>query len=236
MAERRILVVEDDEAIRSAIVAALSFEGFESIECDRGDEGARLAVELEIDLALLDVMMPGMDGFDVLERVRESRPELPVIMLTARGEEPDRVRGLKLGADDYVVKPFSKAELMARVEAVLRRSAERPTDVSCVRLAHCACHLDRRVVEFDDGSREELSEQEAGVLRYLAMHAGRVVSRDELIDRVWRLEPVGLRGTRTVDMCVARLRSKLRDEEATVIRTVRGKGYALEGATIEDDA
>jgi DNA-binding response OmpR family regulator len=149
-----------------------------------------------------------------------------VIILTARGEESDRVEGLRLGADDYVVKPFSVKELLARVEAVLRRSPERPKHLSQIELPGGVADLARCEVRYEDGTRAELSDRESELLRYLASHAGRAITRDELLLRVWQLNPRGL-STRTIDMHVTRLREKLRDDPADprVILTVRGKGY-----------
>ncbi len=173
-------------------------------------------------------MLPEADGLDILAEVRQARPTLPVIILTARGDEADRVKGLRLGADDYVVKPFSVQELLARVEAVLRRSAERPSDVAKVRIPGGAVDLKRREVTFDDGGRADLSEREADLLRYLAANAKRAVTRDELLAHVWRLDPRGVT-TRTIDMQVARLREKLgATDERPIIRTVRGKGYMFD--------
>jgi DNA-binding response OmpR family regulator len=143
-------------------------------------------------------------------------------MLTARGSEEDRVRGLKGGADDYVVKPFNASELLARVEAVLRRSAERPRLTGTVELPGCAVDLERREVT-RDGRTSELSQREAELLRYLASARGHPVSRDELLQRVWGLDPRGIT-TRTIDMHIARLREKLGGD---VVRTVRGQGYML---------
>ena len=129
MSRRTVLVVEDDAAIRRGLVDSLEFAGYETHVCCDGHEARRALLGLECDLVLLDVMLPGPDGFELLSEVRDSRPTLPVILVTARGAEEDRVRGLREGADDYVVKPFSSTELLARVEAVLRRSPERPLDV-----------------------------------------------------------------------------------------------------------
>jgi DNA-binding response OmpR family regulator len=160
--------------------------------------------------------------------VRSGRPTLPVIILTARGEESDRVKGLQLGADDYVVKPFSIKELLARVEAVLRRSPERPTDVEELPVPGGLADFHRREVRFEDGTREALSEREADLLRYLAQSRERVVSRQELLRRLWGLSTRGVE-TRAIDMHIARLREKLRDDPDApkVILTVRGKGYML---------
>ena len=231
MAKRRILVVEDDPAIREGIVDALDYEGYETFEAGTFDDAVRAGTQVDCHLVLLDLVLPGGDGLDVLAEVRLARPTLPVIILTARGAETDRVNGLKLGADDYVVKPFSVKELLARVEAVLRRSAERPTDLPAVHFAGGVADLARAELCHDDGERVELSDRETALLRYLAQSGPRIVSRDELLERVWRLPSNQVR-TRTVDMTVARLRDKLRDDQSppTIIRTVRGKGYIFEGS------
>ena len=222
----RILTVEDDAAIRRGIVDALTFAGYRVSEAETGDAGLEVATGQVFDLVLLDLVLPGRDGLAVLRQLRNLRPAQPVIILTARGTEDDRVSGLRLGADDYVVKPFSVKELLARVEAVLRRSPERPQDVSEVALPHGVAHLARAEVCFDDGSRCDLSEKEVELLRYLAAHAGRAISREELLQRVWQLNPRGI-NTRTIDMHVTRLREKLRDDpiEPQTVLTVRGKGY-----------
>jgi two-component system alkaline phosphatase synthesis response regulator PhoP len=185
----------------------------------------------EIDLVLLDVVLPGLDGLDYLPTLRAERPGLPVILVTARGAEEDRVRGLRTGADDYVVKPFSSSELLARVDAVLRRSAERPSDVRALTFVGGAVQIERREVTLDDGTSRQLTEREVGVLSHLARNPGRAVERDELLRAVWCLDPRGL-DTRTVDMTVVRLREKLGPNGSDVVRTVRGKGYLL-GDSIE---
>jgi DNA-binding response OmpR family regulator len=222
----QVLTIEDDAAIRRGIVDALTFAGYAALEAGDGETGLKMANSRPVDLVLLDLVLPGRDGLDVLRNVRRGKPTLPVIILSARGEENDRVAGLRLGADDYVVKPFSVRELLARVEAVLRRSPERPVDVARVRLDGLVADLARCEVRYDDGGRVELSEKETELLRYLASNAGRAVSRDELLARVWGVDPVGL-ATRTIDMHVTRLREKLRDDPAAprVVLTVRGKGY-----------
>lgn len=227
----RILVIEDDAAIRQGLVDALRFEGYVALEAPRGDIGLQKALQEDIHLVLLDLVLPGRDGLEILEGVRRERPTLPVIILTARGEETDRVRGLRLGADDYVVKPFSLKELLARIEAVLRRSPERPSDVHEVPLPAGVADLQRREVRFTDGTRCELSERECELLRYLVSNAGRVVAREEILTRLWQVDPRGIE-TRTIDMHVARLREKLRDDAAAprVVVTVRGTGYKYGGA------
>ncbi|MFH1265468.1 MAG: response regulator transcription factor, partial [Planctomycetota bacterium] len=157
-----------------------------------------------------------------------------IIILTARGEEADRVRGLNDGADDYVVKPFSVKELLARVEAVLRRTPERPTDVGPIAIPGGRIDLARREVRFDDGRRADLSEREIELLRYLASNSGRAVAREELLANVWRIAPQGVT-TRTIDMHVARLREKLCDDPAhpVILLTVRGKGYMFAGESAD---
>jgi DNA-binding response OmpR family regulator len=226
MSHRHILTVEDDHAIRRGIVDTLRYSGYQVSEAANGHEGSEKALGQEIDLLLLDLVLPGPGGLDILRKVRVSRPTLPVIILTARGEESDRVAGLKLGADDYIVKPFSVKELLARVEAVLRRSPQRPTDVTVVTIPSGVADFARREIRYSDGSRAELSEREVELLRYLAENNGRAIAREELLENVWRISADGL-PTRTIDMHVARLREKLRDsaEEPQSLLTVRGKGY-----------
>jgi len=228
---RTICVVEDDAAIRRGLVDSLSFAGYAVIACADGASAKRALLGAEIDLALLDVVLPGMDTLDFLPTLRKARPTLPVIFVTARGTEEDRVRGLKGGADDYVLKPFSATELLARVEAVLRRSAERPIDVAGLRVPGGSVDLERREVRLDGQAPRPLTEREAGVLAYLARVGGRPVAREELLERVWGLDPRGI-DTRTIDMPIARLREKLDDpgDAPVVVLTLRGKGYMLGSA------
>jgi two-component system, OmpR family, alkaline phosphatase synthesis response regulator PhoP len=225
---KRILVVEDDAAIRRGLVDALSFAGYSTLEASEGAAGLAAALESECDLMLLDLVLPGRDGLTVLREVRAMRRPLPVIVLTARGSEDDRVRGLAQGADDYVVKPFSINELLARIEAVLRRAPKRPPAVRKLAFEGGHADLERHEITFDDGERCELSDREWQLLHYLAYHAGRAVSRDELLARVWGLDPAGI-ATRTIDMHIVRLREKLRDDKGSprIVLTVRGQGYML---------
>lgn len=228
MAQQAVLVIEDDAAIRRGVVDALRFAGYKVLEAADGEAGLADAIGAEIDLVLLDILLPKKDGFAVLEELRTARPSLPVICLTAKGAEDDRVRGLKSGADDYVVKPFSAKELLARVEAVLRRSAERPRGVESLVVCGRTIDFSRREVRYSDGGRADLSPREADILAYLASNRGRAISRDELLARVWGFDPRNVR-TRTVDMHIARLRELLRDDPASpeVILTVRSEGYML---------
>jgi DNA-binding response OmpR family regulator len=228
MPAQTILTVEDDAAIRRGVVDALVYAGYMVLESGRGDEGCQMALRRELDLLLLDMVLPGRTGLEILREVRNVRPTLPVIILSARGEEQDRVAGLRLGADDYVVKPFSVNELLARVGAVLRRSPSRPLDVEELALPAGRVDFARCEICFKDGARAELSEREQQLLRYLAQHAGRAVARQELLENVWQIDARGV-STRTIDMHIARLREKLRDDpvEPQVLVTVRGRGYML---------
>jgi len=224
---KTVLVIEDDGPIRRGVVDALRFAGYSVFDAADGATGLEIGISSDVDMVLLDIVMPGMDGFEVLEELRKVKPAVPVIMLTARGAENDRVRGLKGGADDYVVKPFSARELLARVEAVLRRSAERPRGCRSIVIAGRAIDFERCEVRLASGGRRELTTREAELVRYLASNAGRTISREEILARVWGLN--GNVTTRTIDMTVARLRDKLNDNngENEVIVTVRARGYML---------
>ena len=239
MQTKRILVIEDDAPIRRGIVDALRFEGFKTHEAATLADGMDMALGADCDLVLLDLVLPtgkepGGDGMSILAKVRKTRPTLPVIILTARGEESDRVNGLRLGADDYVVKPFSVSELLARVDAVLRRSPQRPTDLRQVEFPAGRVDLEAAIVQFDDGRNASLTEREAELLRYLAQNVGRPISRQELLANVWRIDPGGV-DTRTIDMHVARLREKLGDDRdrPSIVLTVRGKGYMFAASDFE---
>jgi DNA-binding response OmpR family regulator len=232
----RLVVVEDEHAIRRGIADALRTSGYEVAEAADGQRGLEEAVRPGVNLVLLDLMLPRRSGLDLLTELRKTRPALPVIILTARGSEDDRVRGLKMGADDYVVKPFSARELLARVEAVLRRAGRKngtpvddDGDEACTaRLGRATIDLLRREVCWGHNERAELSETESAILLFLLRHRQRAVSREELLTHVWGIEPTGLE-TRTIDMHVARLRTKLLDPSGRktpeAIVTVRAHGY-----------
>lgn len=223
-----IVVVEDEPAIRRGVVDALRVVGYPVSEAADGDAGLEAALRRDVGLVLLDLLLPRRDGLDVLAELRKARQNLPVIILTARGTEEDRVRGLKMGADDYVVKPFSARELLARVEAVLRRAPSRPVTISGARLGRAKLDLQRREVHWPGGARGELSETEAAILAYLLAHRDRTVTRDDLLVSVWGIPPHGLE-TRAIDMHIARLRAKLRDPSGKptpeAVVTVRARGY-----------
>jgi DNA-binding response OmpR family regulator len=228
MPTARIVVVEDDSAIRRGVVDVLRATGYEVAEASDGARGLEEAVRVGVDLVLLDLLLPRRDGLEVLADLRKIRPTLPVIILTARGTEEDRVRGLKMGADDYVVKPFSARELLARVEAVLRRSVDRPVEVRRARLGRAIIDFQRREICWPNQDRIELSETETALLSFLVANKKRAVSREELLTRLWGIGPQGIE-TRTIDMHIARLRTKLREPSgrrtSEAIVTVRAQGY-----------
>lgn len=232
---RTILIIEDDSAIRCGIVDALEYSGYRVIESAEGSSGRLQAIECSYELLLLDLGLPTVSGLEILRTVRKLRPSKPVIILTAKGEEADRIQGLSAGADDYVVKPFSVKELLARVEAVLRRSVGIIHTV-VFNFEHGVLDFERRELRYRDGSRAELSEREGELLRYLVDNSGRAISRDELLASVWQLNPKGI-NTRTIDMHIARLREKLRDdsERPMTLLTVRGKGYMWMAQATEVD-
>ena len=215
-----ILLVEDEEDIASLVRAYLERDGFRVLWATRGTEGLAELERHDVRLAILDLQLPDADGFDVCRAIR-STSSLPVVMLTARDEEVDRVTGLELGADDYVTKPFSPRELTARVRAVLRRVEPDETDD---RLAAGDVELDRRARTANvAGAEIELTGREFDLLWHLVARPGIVQSRAQLLDRVWGLEFPG--GTRTVDVHVGQLRRKL--GRPRLIRTVRGAGYKV---------
>lgn len=229
MAKAHVLVVEDDAAIRAAVATCLELEGYRVSEAADWAAGRRAALHMDADLLLLDLVLPGGDGLAILAEVRRHRAALPVLILTARGSEDDRVRGLRGGADDYVVKPFGTAELLARVEALLRRSGAKAAPVAeVVRVPGAAIDLGRRQVRREDGASAELSGQEAELVRLLAERRERAVPREELMALLARGGGVDL-SSRAVDMLVARLRDKLGDDAKAprAVLTVRGCGYRL---------
>ena len=224
-----VLVVEDEAAIRTGLCDVLAFRGYAPTGVATGDDGLREAVSGRHALVLLDVMLPGMSGFDVCRAVRERRPDQPILMLTARGSEDDVLEGFRCGADDYVTKPFSVAELMARVEALLRRAGRLPrTEETPFTLAAWTIDPAARVAARGE-DRIELSKLEVGVLALLARERGRIVSRRALLREVWGLQHVDGIQTRTVDVHVAKLRKKLGMDESGPIETVRGEGYRFAG-------
>lgn len=223
----RILVVEDEQALGTLLTYNLEAEGYQVTHCERGDEAEVLLAETLPDLVILDWMLPGVSGFEICRRLRarDETRELPVIMLTARGEESERVRGLSIGADDYVVKPFSVPELMARVRALLRRA--KPERIAG-QLQLGDLVLDRETRRVHRGDREiHLGPTEFRLLEKLMEKPGRVFTRGQLLDTVWGLTTEI--DERTVDVHIGRLRKSLvRGRERDPLRTVRGSGYAMD--------
>jgi two-component system alkaline phosphatase synthesis response regulator PhoP len=230
-AARTILTIEDDPAIRRGIVDALTFAGFKVLQAGNACEGERLALAENYDLLLLDVVLPDGTGLDLLSNLRERKPRQPVILLTARGTENDRVGGLQRGADDYVVKPFSVRELLARVEAVLRRAGRNQQAAAIDVPGRGRIDVASSELVHRDGRRVELSPREMQLVSYLHAQSERVVSREELLENVWGLDSRGVT-TRTIDMHIVRLREKLDDasHDPQVIVTIRGRGYLWRAA------
>ena len=225
MNNRCVMVAEDDASIRCVLQDALRMAGYSVLTAADGRAALELLLTREIDLALLDVNMPEVNGFKLLRIMARECPGTPSIILTAHGEEGDRVRGLELGADDYVVKPFSMAELLARIAAVLRRSPDRPKAAS-ESLVFPGGRLDaktRRAV-LDSGESNPLSEKEFELMRYFIAHEGRVIPQEELLIRVWG-SMASARQTRTVSVTLARLRDKISPQAAAGFENVRGRGY-----------
>jgi two-component system, OmpR family, phosphate regulon response regulator PhoB len=222
----KVLVVEDEMPLAEMLEYNLEAEGFRVISAESGEEAELIVSEEEPDLIILDWMLPGVSGIELCRRLRarQETRAIPILMLTARGEESDRIRGLSIGADDYVVKPFSLPELMARVKAILRRAApDRLADV----LAVGGVELDRAAHRVTRGPREvRLGPTEFRLLEFLMESPGRVLSRTQLLDGVWGRD--AFVDERTVDVHIGRLRKALvRGKEADPIRTVRGAGYAF---------
>jgi two-component system alkaline phosphatase synthesis response regulator PhoP len=219
----RILIVDDEPEMLRGLEDNLQFEGYQTVTAGDGRKGLALALSEAPDLILLDVMMPGMSGWDLCRELRGRGLDVPVIMLTARGEEVDRVLGLELGADDYVTKPFSLRELMARIRAVLRRPGPRQKFEEFA-FGSVRVHLRARQA-FKGGHEVRLTRKEFDLLRYLVEHPGEVITRDRLLDEVWGYERFPT--TRTVDTHILRLRQKFEDdpERPAHILTAHGQGY-----------
>jgi DNA-binding response OmpR family regulator len=224
----RILVVEDEAAIRGGLCDVLAYHGHAPDGVESGADGLRRALATPYALVLLDVMLPDKSGFDVCRELRAARPAQAILMLTARGEEADVLEGFRSGADDYLTKPFSVAELVARVEALLRRSGAARTEPSP--FAFGPWQVDpaaRSAVR--DGETVPLSAREVGLLALLARERGRIVSRRRLLTEVWGLRHADGVETRTVDVHIAKLRKKIGAGEREPIETVRGEGYRFVG-------
>ncbi len=228
---KRVLIVEDDASLVVGLSSALRIEGYDVLIANTGPEGLRLATEQTPDLILLDLMLPGMSGFEICKRIRDQQLRSKVIMLTCRSDENDRVFGLELGADDYVTKPFSLRELLARLRAQLRSDEERPTSrddgTAQFRFGDVVVDL-RRHELYRAGEPQPLTHREFRLLEYLIRHPGEVLTRDRLLEEAWghEMQPM----TRTVDNHILRLRKHVEPdpERPRYIKTVRGAGYLFD--------
>ncbi|PIE61385.1 MAG: DNA-binding response regulator [Desulfobacterales bacterium] len=229
MSPIKILIAEDDMHIRNGLVDTLESEGYHVIEAENGIQALDVFEKNAVDLLLLDVMMPGKSGYDVCQAVRTRDKTIPVIMLTAKGEEIDKVVGLKLGADDYITKPFGIHELLARIEAVLRRSFLSKTDTpqNQTPFTFSRFTVDPKTYTLMDqeGHTTDISKRELDLLRLFADHPGEVLDRDTLLNKIWGIDYTGT--TRTLDQHIAVLRKKIETDPGapTVIKTVHGIGY-----------
>jgi two-component system alkaline phosphatase synthesis response regulator PhoP len=224
----RILIVEDEPAMVAGLSDNFEYEGYEVISAGDGVVGLERALADNPDLVVLDVMMPRMSGLDVCKQLKAQRPSLPIIMLTARGQEIDKVVGLELGADDYVTKPFSIRELMARVKAVLRRASPQAPVAELYRFSDIEVNIRNNEVR-RGGKPVDLSSKEFALLAYFVAHPAETLSRDRLLDAVWGYE--NYPNTRTVDTHIVHLRQKLEPspEDPRFILTVHGSGYKFVG-------
>ena len=228
---KRVLIVEDEQSIVDILSFNLTKEGYDTIEALDGPTGLQLALEQNPDLVLLDLMLPGMSGFDVCRQIRQAGSTVPIVMLTAREEEDDKVRGLELGADDYITKPFKNRELMARVKANIRRMSMAPAAAPAkgqpsLPLGTRMQVDEERATIYKDGAALDLTQREYDLIRFLAARPGKIFSREALMEHVWNYE--GYVGdVRAVDVAVRRLREKIEDDPASpvFIKTKRGMGY-----------
>ena len=226
MENNTILVIDDDKNILAIIEMYLKKEDFNVKTCERGDLALQLFRDTHPALVVLDVMLPGMDGWEVLGQLR-AESTVPVIMLTATGDTLDRIQGLDLGADDYIVKPFDAKELLARIKAVLRRSSQPEEDERQVAFEGLTVSLDNYSVMLD-GKQVEMPPKEIELLYFLASREGKVFTREQLLEQVWGFDFFG--DSRTVDVHVKRIREKLGERDAWQIKTVWGVGYKFEAA------
>ncbi|MHC4477959.1 MAG: response regulator transcription factor [Planctomycetota bacterium] len=223
-----ILIVEDEQKIRTALRDFLEYKGFKVAEAVDGLEAERIVGERQFDLILLDLMLPKISGEQLCTKWRQAGLQTPIIMVTAKSQQKEKVTGLNLGADDYITKPFSLEELLARIKAVLRRTDPARAVGESFRFADLDIDIARLRAKRDE-TEIEISKREADIILYFAANPNRVISRDELYKEVWNDTMTEL-GTRTVDMHIAKLRSKIEQDvpEPQIIKTVRGAGYKYE--------
>ncbi len=225
MNERSILVAEDDDSIRRALCDTLQGAGYAVLTAADGKQALEHLLTADVDLALLDINMPFINGFKLLKVIQKECPGTPSIILTAHGEEHDRVKGLELGADDYVVKPFSIAELLARIAAVLRRSpAKRRSSGTALSFPGGVLNPEKRCATKQDGTEIPLTDKEFDLFRYFLAHPGRIIPQEELLLRIWGNKSTTIQ-TRTVAVTLTRLKEKIGSEAAAHIENVRARGY-----------
>jgi DNA-binding response OmpR family regulator len=224
----RVLIVEDDASMAIALRDGFEFEGYNVTVAKDGPTGFRLATEKDLDIIILDVMLPQMSGLDVCKKLRNAGNSIPIILLTARGQEIDKVLGLKTGADDYVTKPFSFMELVARVEALLRRTSKHIANLEQYQFGDVILNFKKNEATLGE-EMLDLSPREFKILKYFIEHQGEVVTRDQLLDAVWGYDSFPF--TRTVDTHIAKLRHKIKDDPANArhILTVHRAGYKFIG-------
>ena len=229
MAEKKILIVDDEDHIRELLKFNLEKNGYAVYMENDGLNGLKLAREKQVDLILLDLMLPGMDGFEVCKEIRRDNiiSNVPIIMLTAKSEEIDKILGLELGADDYITKPFSIRELSARIKALLRRSNVK-YDNEILRFGNITLNLQTREV-LKHGKKLDFTLKEFEVLKLLIQNKGKILTREILLDKIWGYEYVG--ETRTVDVHIRHIRKKIEedDKKPIYIQTIRGVGYKFIG-------
>lgn len=225
----KVLVVEDEPSLIFTIRDTLESEGYDVIVSEDGTHALDMVREHKPDIMILDIMLPGKSGYEVLEEVRKEKFTFPVIILTAKDQEPDKVKGLNLGADDYLTKPFGVKELLARIEARLRRAGTYSTsgEVDILKLGTVKIDLMESIVHRPDGSDIELTSREVELIRYLLKSANEPISRDELLEKVWRYE--FSTNTRTVDVHISKLRAKIEvhPDDPRFLITLHGVGYML---------
>jgi DNA-binding response OmpR family regulator len=225
----KILVVEDEPSLIFTLRDTLESEGYDVVVSEEGTQAIEMVKEHKPDLMLLDIMLPGKSGYDIMEELRKEKYTFPVIMLTAKDQEPDKVKGLSLGADDYLTKPFGVKELLARIEARLRRAGTYSTsgEVDILQLGEVKIDLMEGMVYRPDGEEVELTSREVELIRYLLKSANEPVSRDELLEKVWRYE--FSTNTRTVDVHISKLRAKIEvhPDDPRYLITLHGVGYML---------
>lgn len=225
----KVLVVEDEPSLAFTLRDTLESEGYEVLVDEEGTKAMELVREHQPDLMILDIMLPGKSGYEIMEEIRNSKLTLPVIMLTAKDQEPDKVKGLNLGADDYLTKPFGVKELLARIEARLRRAGtySQSGEIEILQLGPVKIDLKESVVHRPNDEEIELTSREVELIRYLLKSSGEPVSRDELLEKVWRYE--FSTNTRTVDVHISKLRAKIEihPDDPRYLITLHGVGYML---------